>query len=1286
MVKSLRASIIGAALLAALGLGSSHAFSAERAASDKKSAPTPLQLVQTANTLFAQGDYESARKYYLEVLPSFPKNFDILRNLAYCYFVMGPRGYGGAANYYAQAHSLNPQSSEVTSQLVKCLRGLNRNAEAAIILRSVAEAPGAPAEAWKNLAQAYDAADMLPDAVAAYDAYLERNPSDLDARTSLGNVYGRHQDYGPALEQFRIVLSANPNFSPALLGMAKILSWRNQFDESLQLYDRLLRLSPENGEAATGKAFALLWMSRSEEAQSIFEKLHRRFPRDPDVARGLDSANASLAEKQMSAARHSGNVTQVEALYRERLTKNPRDLEALRTLATMTATPQRCAESIDFSRRATELSPDNSSLALLLANGLALCQQYSESVARYQQYLESNPKAEGAMYDLGAALARARRPAEAIEVFRKLLEINPNNRDGAQGLAQALAATGSYQEALLRYDQVLKASPNNYDALQGKAFVLFWTEHFAEAHAIFQTLAAERPSDAQNPQALQDIARAQEAARWVALRPAPNAPPEDLLRYYEKRLASYPDDANALKAVAYLQAELKNTPGAIEGYRRFLEKYPDDRDAKMELARLLATADKYDESIELYQDVLKANPDDPAALDSLARAYVWANQPDQALPIYKRLLDKNPANTGYQMQAARLELAMKDYPAARGQLASLVSTDPQNREARLTLARLDQTLGQTDDSLKNYDELLKQNPRDADALLGKAQISYYRGDMPEAETSASAAAMERPKNFDTLILMANIEHARGHRRKSRAWLDHADRVTPGNPEATELRNRLHDESAVTMHTSATYGHEITAPGQEILPAITFQQPTLNLRPPPLVTFSPVTFPGGVTNDAFGEDATFEGYGTTIAAHFFPHVDSYLSFSSLPTQSRNPSLCSFESLVPENNAPTVSAHCAIAPWSFVSWHSWHVSSVLTIRGGAGLARYGPANVAQASELKGNLANLVNRFGTSVLSVGIPAPQTSQKSSGSNIRPTGLAGATITPSKKFSIDLDWSHSPALYFPTPVAMNEHLSQTRYEGWLHFFFTPRTRLDVDFFHLNLYVGAPVTSYDFAYTDTSELQNVSLSKVTLMDPITQQPITFTGLTFDKLPSALLFLNPTQDCPVITLSDHVTQLQPRTISQNSTYVLCAFGNPTSATSLRTDWGNGGAIKFNQNLVRGARFSLDGGYNGTLYGYAASRENFRFGFFHPSFYQNQMLTGRIYGKLFGPVGYDLSGGLGVQQVHHGTALTRSSIVTPAVSFKASPNLTLGFSYTRYNTAQVLGPLRGKAFALTTDWKF
>ena len=1124
MVKGLRASIIGATLLAALGLGSSRAFAAQTAASEKKTAPTPLQLVQTAHTLFAQGDYESARKYYLEVLPSFPKNVDILRNLAFCYFVMGPRGFAAAYKYYTQAHGLNPQSSELTEQLVKCLRGLNRNAEAAAILRGVAEAPGAPPEAWKSLAQAYDAAAMLPDAEAAYNAYLERNPSDLDARTSLGNVYGRHKEYGPALEQFRIVLSANPNFSPALLGMAKILSWRNQFDESLQLYDRVLRLSPENGEAASGKAFVLLWMGLTEEAQALFEKLHGRFPRDPDIARGLNSAHARLAEKQMSAARRSGNLTRVEALYRQRLTKNPRDLDALRVLATMTATPQRCAESIDFSRRATELSPDNASFALLLANGLALCQQYSESVARYQKYLESNPKAEGAMYDLGVMLARARRPAEAIEVFRKLLEINPNHLDVTLDLAQALAATGNFQEALLRYDQVLKASPKNYDALQGKAFVLFWTGHFAEARAIFQTLAAERPSDPQNPQALRDVAQAEEAARWVALRPAPNAPPEDFLRYYEKRLASYPNDAVALKAVAHLQAELKNTPAAIEGYRRVVAKYPDDRDAKMELARLLATAGKYDESIALHQDVLRAAPDDSAVLDSLAPVYVWANQPGRALSIYKRLLDKNPGNRGYQMEAARLELAMKHYPAARDQLASLVSTDPQNREARLTLARLDLSLGHQDDSLKNYDELLRQDPHDADALLGKAQISYYRGDIPEAETSASAAATERPKDFDTLLLMANIEHARRHRKQALAWLDRADQVTLGNPEATELRNRLHDESSVTMHTTAAAGRELDLPA--------------------------------------AGDTRVQTYATTIG--FFPrtNLDSYISFTSLPDQSPHSSVCWYDQ--------TGHRHCTAAPWSILFRNSWRATNKLTIRGGAGLGRFGP----------------------------------------SMYTPDAIAGATISPSKKVNLDLDWLRSPVLYWPTPLAMSEGLTENRFSGGLTIWFTPHTDLHFEYFYTRLH---------------------------------------------------------------TLTNHTIPAAVR------------------------DLGQGGGVNLNQNILKRERLSLDGGYSAHMYGYGRTEQGASLGYFNPHFYQNHMLTGRVYGKLFGPVGYDFSGGVGIQKTDivrdASGPLKASEKGTASLSLNVSSRQTLHLSYTYYNSAAAGTPfgvpltaVHGNIFVLTSDWKF
>jgi tetratricopeptide (TPR) repeat protein len=938
------------------------AATAQTKAPERSGKATPLQLLQVAHTFFAQGDYESARKYYLQVLPAFSKNTDVLKNLAFCYYSMGRAGYAQAARYYARAYEIDPGNQDVADKLATCYLSLKRPAEAAVILKKAAETPGASAETWKKVADAYTDAGNPAQAESAYDVYLQLRPGDLMARTQYAVLYGQQKDYVKAQEQLRLVLSSNPNYSPALIGMGRILSWQGNYEESLGLYERVLRLYPANGEAQSGKAFDLLWMGHPEEAAPIFAALHRRYPKDDEVLRGMEAAQAAIEQKNLAQARKSGNLPRVEALYRDRLDKNPKDLEALKALVALTADPKRCAESIGFARRALELAPDDPSLELTLAHSLELCQQYEEAITRYKHYLELRPKSEDALFDLAQMLLRAKRLPEATEAFRNLLQIDPNNRDASLGLAQCLAASGNYQEALVRYDEVLKTEPGNYDALQGKAYAFYWTEQFAQARTIFENLAAQRPSDPQNQQALDDIAKAEDAARWAALRPAPGSPPKDFVVFYEKRLASYPDDVAAMKGLAYSQAQANNLPAAIEGYEKVLDKNPDDLDAQKELARLLAQSGQYDKALPLYQSVVKNHPEDTASLEGLGRDYVWSNRPADALPIFQKLLDKDPTNTGYKMQVARLELQLKDYPAAHEALASVVSSDPNNREARLALAQLEFTQGRQDESLKNFDQILQQDPKNPDALLGKAQVSYYQGNIPAAQTAATAAANQRPQDFDTLFLLANIEHARGNRHQTRHWLDQAAQINPGNPDVEALRLRLRQESAVTIHTVAGYAREIGPANTETLPAIG-----------PL----PQTTATGLPN----EDIRFQTYGTTIGVPIIPHVDSYFSFTSLPTQS-----------------PTPSIQGAVAPWFFLSRQVWHVSQYLTLRGGVGVSRFGPPGVIRAPRFIGDLSNLADRYGAAVLN---PLGITDQQVQIDHVKPAGMAGGTIAPSKKFSI---------------------------------------------------------------------------------------------------------------------------------------------------------------------------------------------------------------------------------------------------------------------------------------------
>jgi tetratricopeptide (TPR) repeat protein len=1270
---------------------------------------TPLELLQTAHTLFLQRDYEAAREYYLEVLPSFPKNFEILKNLATCFYRRGPRGYAQAASYYSKALEINPESIEVSENLARCLEGLNRHTEAAAIYERMAKQPGAAAVHWKSAADAYAEGDRNRQAEAAYDAYLQRSPGDLGARTRLGDLYAREKNYTRAQEQYRIVLTSNPNFPGALIGMGRVSSWQGQHEEALKYFDRVLRQNPNHGEAETAKAFALLWTERYDEALVLFQKLQKRYPRSSEIAHGLELSEAGIRQRELFAARAAGDTVKIESHYRQLLERNPKDTTALRVLADASATPERCQESIDLSRRGLEVAPHDMAFESRMARALVLCQRYEEAIAHYQRVIQADPKSPGPLTEMGSILLRAGRHAEALDAFRKALSYNPKSTDARLGLALALAANRNYEEALVQYDEVLKTSPDNYDALQGKAFVLSWTGRSAESRAIFQSLASKRPDDVQNKEALDRIAASEEEARWAALRPEVDSPPQEWITYYDKRLAAYPDDLTALKGRAYQLSLTDDTSAAIQAYRGVVARDPEDMGGKRVLARLLARDRQYDEAIRLYQEVMAASPTDYDSLESLARAQGWAGQDRASLQSFQKLLAVHPPSTLYQMEVARLQLRLQETTEARESLHKVIAAEPQNREAHIELARLDLRQGNQSGALSHYAAVLKQDPYDSAALLGKARISYYQGQLKQAHAAASDAVAGEPKSFDALFLLASIEHARGRRRQTNEFLNRADQVIPNNPEVAALRRRMREESAVTLRTTTSYAREIGPAGDATLGElpVSFLGIETDAQGAVVVDGSGVpvpqvietAFPQVTVSGLPNEDVRYQTYGATIGIPLSPKLDSYFSFTSLPTQS-----------------PTPSIEGAVAPWTFVSRLSWRPSRYLTLRGGAGLARFGPAGIQRSPDLTGNMASLVDRFGPSVTdALGV----TSATIPGLDFKPVGLAGATIAPSRKFSIDLDWNHGPAIYYPTPRAMRLHLTQTRFDGTLNFYFTPRTELHFNLFYTRLFTDSYVQTSDFNLLDPDDLAAAFTPYTAVIldsdgdfvefqqaDVPVRTPLFLPVIGRDVSPpppSGPPFLfypsSGVGSCPEVTLDsiNNVTA-QPTQIA-STTWPLCALGEVTSQTTKATDWGHGGAITFIQNIVQSERFSLDGGYQGTAYGFAGQRINMRpkvfFGFFNPIFYQNHMLTGRVYGKLFGPVSYDLSGGLGLQQTDRideltltsiSGPLTRSSKVRPALSFKVSSNLTIGIAYTHYNTAQVLGPLRGNVVALTTDWKF
>lgn len=129
----LLARVLGGVLLIACLLPACAALAGQAPAAKPQGKRTPLEILQTAHALFLQKDFEAAREHYLEALPSFPKNFDVLKNLATCFYRRGPKGYAQAAQYYARAMELQPESVEVAESLARCYEGMNRSGDAGAI-------------------------------------------------------------------------------------------------------------------------------------------------------------------------------------------------------------------------------------------------------------------------------------------------------------------------------------------------------------------------------------------------------------------------------------------------------------------------------------------------------------------------------------------------------------------------------------------------------------------------------------------------------------------------------------------------------------------------------------------------------------------------------------------------------------------------------------------------------------------------------------------------------------------------------------------------------------------------------------------------------------------------------------------------------------------------------------------------------------------------------------------------------------------------------------------------
>lgn len=424
---------------------------------------------------------------------------------------------------------------------------------------------------------------------------------------------------------------------PALAGVAD--------DDEVGKAKAAVAIFPDAAEAYYWLGDAYASDEQYKEAEKAFKKAIELKPDYEEVYLGLI--------KLYAESRAGDDIMRT---YRQAVEKVPRcSLKLLNEYARKLAETKRPAETLEISRRAVEINPEDLNVRHLLAWALLelrryddalaeLLQQlkidpenptttqylagvyfflkrYDEAVAAYQRVIVISPdypQLNMVYANLGFSLMYLNRPSEALEALNHSIELNGNFPGLYCSLGTAYFMLSRFDEAIPVLKKGVEAQPTDPCTHASLAYAYAVKGRFAEAEQGFRTAAGLPPEKAEAYINLAGVLRAQNK----------QAEAESVMRQAIKRM---PDSALLHIYYGAMLSQLHRQAEAEAEMREALRLDPDNAAALNNLGySMVERGEKLNEALEMIQRAVNAEPDNGAYLDSLGWAYFKLGRLEEA--------------------------------------------------------------------------------------------------------------------------------------------------------------------------------------------------------------------------------------------------------------------------------------------------------------------------------------------------------------------------------------------------------------------------------------------------------------------------------------------------------------------------------------------------------------------------------------------------------------------------------------------------------------------------------
>jgi Flp pilus assembly protein TadD len=234
-----------------------------------KVADPDARLLEQAQALRAQGEFEAAREACLELLRDAPDQAGAMAVMAA--IAADQRHFEGGLQWARRALAADPDCIPAHYALGRLLEGAERYAQAEASYRRVTELDPGHARAHTNLGCMLHIQGRLDQAAGCYRKALELEPGQPEALRNYALIAGGVGELREALDGYERHLAAHPKDAPAHCQLAHLYLRLGRHDDALAGYERAIALEPGEAEFHFARAQTLLLLGRYAEGWREYE-------------------------------------------------------------------------------------------------------------------------------------------------------------------------------------------------------------------------------------------------------------------------------------------------------------------------------------------------------------------------------------------------------------------------------------------------------------------------------------------------------------------------------------------------------------------------------------------------------------------------------------------------------------------------------------------------------------------------------------------------------------------------------------------------------------------------------------------------------------------------------------------------------------------------------------------------------------------------------------------------------------------------------------------------------